>query len=372
MTRASIALLCTAGAPAALAQVDRPFLNPAWRVGERPGEIVAADFNGDGHVDAAMLNEWDASVSVLTGDGAGRLGSQRVYSLGAALARAMAAGDLDGDGDLDIFAAAWGGSTRLLLNEGDGTFESRSGPASAGDAEHGALGDLDGDGAADAVLALGWDETLNILFDTANGSSSMILDVGRPAERVRLADLDGDGDLDIVVVRWTAYQDSISVFLNQGGGAFGVRGDYQGGYSAQDVAIGDVTGDDVPDLVVGHAKERAVVLAGRGDGTFGAGAEVSLAPSCATRIALGDADGDGALDIFGLSGRGGVLVRADGAGGVGRASPARDRHPRPRGGAGGYRRRWRSRLAAQRPRGQPGGTAAQRRRRRARGAGAGA
>src|SRR5690606_19946943 len=106
-------------------------------------------------------------------------------------------------------------------------------PAPSGDAEHAALGDLNGDGALDAVVALGWDETVEIMFDAANSGAAggrVTLDVGRRAERVRLADLDGDGDLDIVVVRWTAHHDSISVFLNEGGGSFGARRDYAGGF----------------------------------------------------------------------------------------------------------------------------------------------
>lgn len=323
MTRVAAAILSVATASVATAQADRPFLNPAWEVGERPGEIVTADFNGDGWLDAAVLNEWGASVSVLLNDGAGGLEPKRTYGLGAEVARAMAAGDLDGDGDIDIFTASWGPSTRLLLNRGDGTFESRSGPAAAGDAEHAALGDLNGDGALDAVLTLGWDETVQVIFGAGDSAAeSVMLDVGKRAERVRLADLDQDGSLDIVVMRWTAQHDSISVFLNRGDGSFGPRRDYQGGFSAQDVAIGDVTGDGILDLVVGHAKEQAVALTGRGDGTFGAGTEVSLGAFCATRIALGDMNGDGALDIVATSGRGGVIVLGDGAGGWGEPKPA--------------------------------------------------
>src|SRR3954471_20113092 len=107
---------------------------------------------------------------------------------------------------------------------------------------------------------------------------------GTAAQAFALGQLNGDAALDIAVVN--AGDDTITVDLNDGNGAFSpsatlTLSDGAGGIpdlqTATDVAIGDVTWDGKPDIVVagdtgssGGYKSAIDVFPGKGDGTFGA------------------------------------------------------------------------------------------------------
>src|SRR5207244_9145864 len=91
-----------------------------------PAAVVAADLNGDGHLDLATAN--GDSVSILFGDGFGGFGAPSLIPYpsgpdGADQAINIAAGDLDNDGDIDLATVAGnvvGGAT-ILRNNGAGT-----------------------------------------------------------------------------------------------------------------------------------------------------------------------------------------------------------------------------------------------------------
>ena len=111
--------------------------------------------------------------------------------------RALQAGDLDGDGDLDLIGVhAWwsttGGGFVLLLNDGAGTFLDASQSLAMTQAfERLLLHDLDQDGDLD-VLADG----LRLINDGSGGFTS----ASGPASW--FADLNGDGDLNVVSTGW--------------------------------------------------------------------------------------------------------------------------------------------------------------------------
>ncbi len=138
------------------------FVPPAVGVGTHPQSIAAADFNGDGLIDLVTANNpsddaADGSLSILLNNGNRSFGPAREVSAGANPLFVVAV-DLDGDQWPDLAIADLGTSEEdsgvgVLFNNGDATFGDGTlyaaglGPAAL------AAGDLDGDGDFDLAIA---------------------------------------------------------------------------------------------------------------------------------------------------------------------------------------------------------------------------
>ncbi len=122
----------------------------------------------------------------------------------------LAAGDVDLDGDPDVFTTIWTGGTRLYENLGDGTFadvsEARGTvvPAQQGIGPwQGLIHDFDGDRRPDIFVAV--DFSANRLFRQqaggtfADGAAAAGLDRAWNEMGIALGDVDGDGDFDLYI-----------------------------------------------------------------------------------------------------------------------------------------------------------------------------
>ncbi|MEM7032083.1 MAG: Ig-like domain-containing protein [Chloroflexota bacterium] len=117
------------------------------------------DLDGDGDLDAFIGNETNQPNQVFFNNGGQQGGQAGDYSnsgqgLGSSQTYAVALGDLDGDGDLDGFAANYDGqANQVWRNDGSGSMTS-TGQGLGSSSSYGvALGDLDGDGDLDAFVA---------------------------------------------------------------------------------------------------------------------------------------------------------------------------------------------------------------------------
>lgn len=120
----------------------------------------------------------------------------------------LAAGDLDNDGFLDLYAAMWGGESHLFMNQGNGTFLDRSVASGVRTTypQHEwqpMMADFDGDGWQDISVAVDfapnrlWINQHDGTFQDAApaaGAANAMNDMGQ-----YLADVDDDGDLDIYI-----------------------------------------------------------------------------------------------------------------------------------------------------------------------------
>src|SRR6202034_872683 len=114
----------------------------------------------------------------------------------------------------------------------------------------------------------------------------------------------GDGKLDLVL--GNAGSNSVGVLLGNGDGTFEAPVTYgSGGIEPLAVALGDVNGDGIPDLIVTNAfatgsqggDSEVSVMLGNGDGTFRSPVSYDSGGYYARSVAVRDMNGDGHLDI---------------------------------------------------------------------------
>ena len=183
--------------------------------GPHPASAVIADVNGDGKPDIVVANQYAYSVSVLLGNGNGTFQPQQTF-VTIAGPYSVAIGDVNGDGILDIVVGNSPPSQSavcVLLGNGNGTFQTPLSFATGGAfVKAVAIGDLNGDGKPDLVVANA-DPGLAILLGNGNGTFQTPQSLPAIDDRpVALGDVNGDGRLDLVF--------EYGVLLNSANGNF--------------------------------------------------------------------------------------------------------------------------------------------------------
>jgi hypothetical protein len=261
---------------------------------EEYGVLVMADMDADGRVDALLLGrghfyvpEGQPYPNNVSWIWLNKLAPEGRFSKNTAIIAALdglsvggaATGDLDGDGDLDLFAVAspteaksMDGSTGLLLlNDGTGSFSDSGQRFPAEDSSSVALGDLDGDDDLDALLGYGRGAALLLLNQggaqarQAGGfiASDQLLP-GIQTRRVCLGDLDGDGDLDALV----AGKQRVALWWNDGYARFTRAAQRIPSSERQDLTIGDFNGDGRLDIFQARYDKSSTVWFNDGYGGF--------------------------------------------------------------------------------------------------------
>jgi uncharacterized repeat protein (TIGR02543 family) len=244
----------------------------ATLAGSAPFAMASGDLDGDGKVDIAVVNESLNTVSVYKNTSTGGTVSfaAKVDFVTGTKPNGIAIGDLDGDGKLDMVVANFGGNSISVYKN-----TSSSGTISA--------------------------SSFAAKLDIATGQN--------PLSPVIL-DLDGNGRPEIAVVNY--YGNSVSVYQNNtftgilGLGSFSTKVDFATGGSPFSLAIGDLDGDGKPDMAVANSNffngNTVSVLRNTNSGAGITSALFAAKVDFATgaipiSVSIGDLDGNGKSDL---------------------------------------------------------------------------
>lgn len=296
----------------------------------QPRALAAGDFDQDGISDLAYA-AGSGHLAILLGDGAGSFAGRGIFDVGN-VPVCIDEDDFNGDGNPDLVVANQGsivlfgvtlpGSVSLLLGDGTGGFTPGPSPqiGSPQQLEQRsalAAGDLDGDGNSDLVVASEIAGNVEVVLGDGLGGfgPATSFPVGSRPSSMALLDANLDGLPDLAVTnRWSG---DVSVLLGDGLGGFAPGGSIAVGSDPAHVAVGDFDGDTFPDLAVANEASNTVsVLRGSSVGTF------SLVSTLTTgmmpgSVATGDFDQDGTLDLVVANRQSGTasIYAGDGLGG---------------------------------------------------------
>ncbi len=221
-------------------------------------------------------------------------------------ARALAAADIDGDGDVDLAAAGvrlLDGGLAVYLNSGDGRMESDAvlTPDDVVPVDV-AIADVDGDGRLD-LAAVGQSRGQLLVYrqsDDGTFGDASTRSLGDMPTSIVAAHLDPGIDVDLVAgiaPGGDGGPGRVEVFLGRGDGTFDDAVSYEVGAAVAQVVAADVDGDGTADIVTSNSWGRSVsIFLGAGDGTLLDATPLALDAN-PVGLAAVDVDADGYVDL---------------------------------------------------------------------------
>lgn len=240
----------------------------------------------------------------------------------------FASGDIDGDGDIDLFMIGQTPAirTKLYLNDGTGNFTELTHPFPLSSSGQAILKDLDNDGDLDLFYA--GRTSLEVVFTniyrndglggftqvTNNALPKFVNDAG-----AAIADVDNDGDQDIVISASTTTGFVADVYLNDGNAVFTAQGSAAFTAVKGAVAFIDIENDGDKDVIISGKDASNVssikLYQNNGFGNFTLNTNSTFAALSGEDIDVADTDKDGDLDFL-VNGNNQNLLYANNGSGI--------------------------------------------------------
>jgi hypothetical protein len=243
-------------------------------VGQQPSSVVLGDFNADGNQDFAVTNFKDNTLSLFLGNGDGTFkqatGSPFPLPTTTTGPIAMTSADFNSDGNLDLaLVNETTNNVTILLGNGNANFSLAAGsPFAVGKVPVAiASADLNGDSHADLVVVNQTDNTISVLLGNGDGTFTSApnspLATGQAPTAVTIADFNGDSLPDIAVT--DPQTDSVSVYLGLSQGLFAPAFELPVGTDPTAILAASLSGASLPDVAItdnppGTAGQVTVIL----------------------------------------------------------------------------------------------------------------
>jgi Flp pilus assembly secretin CpaC len=313
---------------------SNPFPSTSYPTGGGPTGLVAADFENNGLLDLAVVNEIDNSLTIYLNQS----GNQGTYvqatnspiSLGTARATApavppaIASAVLTSSGFHDLLVTdpdPAANSVNIFFGNGDGTFKTPPTSIPVGGGPSAVVtADFNGDGFQDFVVLNFSANTFSVFlggvdtkgkptFTPVAGSPFALPTAVSGPIALTVADFNADGKPDLAIT--TVNQPTLANPAATTGSVVVLQGVGDGTFtevSGSPIAVGklpiaiassDLDGNGTADLAIVNRTDSSVtILLNNGDGTFVAGPNSPLAtPSNPTGIAIADFNQDGHADF---------------------------------------------------------------------------
>jgi hypothetical protein len=225
-----------------------------YPAGGNPGSLAAGDLDGDGHLDVVVVNSaiTDNTISVFIGVGNGTFLPD--YKLPTLMAPSdVVIADFDKDGDRDVLVTHGVAKAVLLfVNDGQGGLAPVTFSLGVVQGTP-SVADLNGDGWLDVALTTG---VASVLFNDGSGGFTLQQGTTTASGGLGTADFDHDGDIDMVATDF--YGSLASVLLNDGTGHFTPDAVVPAGYQTGRCTGADLNKDALPEIVTANVRAGSI------------------------------------------------------------------------------------------------------------------
>lgn len=282
-----------------------------------PQSVLAVDLDADGRVDLIAGDYYQFLVIFMQNPAGGFTGH---FTLGNthnnSAPMSVAVADVDGNGLMDLVAASSGGlfgtgDISVFYQDAPGAFQPTPLVLVQGNYNSCAAGDVNGDGLVDIVAAPAMNSGLHVFLQNVSGNfGGMVLgkNVVLNPQQVLMADIDLDGRLDIVSANLGSH--TVTVFFQESPGVFSAAPVVLGGpgvsHNPRSIAVADVFGNGYPDIVVAHASVHRIMVYQQVAPRVFSTEPLRLGSPGVTDlpqfVLAADLDGDGDVDVISTNG----------------------------------------------------------------------